>query len=182
MRFFPKIDFLRRRFYREAELAALDKDIAAAGAIADPGERLLRYADLRMQSLELSMAATENATLAGSLAVVGAIVAMVAGAVTANPGLAVVGSIALYGAMTAGRETGKNMEDAAEMRSEACKKSVAALIDGTEPQAFAPSPQFEDVMQRFPDLQKKFVLAAAREKLMPELPAAPAAKPQGLKL
>src|SRR4051812_8170769 len=98
MRFFPKIDFLRRRFYREAELSALDKDLATAEALTDPGERLLRYKALATQSLKLSLGATMKFAVPGSITILGSIVALIAGVATANLPLAAGAATVLYGA------------------------------------------------------------------------------------
>jgi hypothetical protein len=47
------LNFARRLFNRDVQLAALDKDIVAATDITDPGERLIRYDDLAHRATDM---------------------------------------------------------------------------------------------------------------------------------
>jgi membrane protein required for beta-lactamase induction len=180
MRLFPRIDFLRKMYNRDAELATIDKDISAAVDIADPGERLLRYDALESQSRKVSLGVMDKMMVPGIITFLGGVVTTVASLCMGHLLLAV-GAVALiYGELAASRELGADAMEAADRRADTSMAAKDAMITGTDPKAFAASSQFEKVMYDFPKLREKFILAAAREKFTPEVKAT--ARPAGLNL
>jgi hypothetical protein len=162
-------DMFRRNKPEREEVAQLDKRFTAAAAIADAGERLLAYADLRRDAGEVEQKLLkENAMLDPAIVLAAAAVIEIvtlAGVPGAVAALVICG---LGGAgMAAVAWMGLVQEKDASIRkarhANARAGGAVAALTAEDPLSFANSPRFDAVMAEFPEIRANFVLAAARQ-------------------
>lgn len=167
---------LRKMLDRSDQIAALNESIDATEKMSDAGERLLRFREIRSELHGLQADVQSKSARVTLPALLGAACCIIGGGITANPIVAGAGFALMFGTvglsiiMSSANYT--TLWDAVER----CEKLEKELLANVAMKDIAQSAKFETVMQTYPALKEKFMLAANREKVLSA--EEPAAKPQ----
>lgn len=169
------IRYLKKLCNRDAEIAALDEKMTAAGDIADAGEKLLRYRDLAREAHDAGWGIENIKMRIAVPSMLGGVAAMITGMAIVVTPLALAGYALVVGGIFSGAVIGNDAEDALTPREKKCRDAEREMLKTLAPQDVAASPCLDKILASYPGLRAKFITAVIRENFAPPAPQ-PAAK------
>lgn len=170
---------LRKQFDCSAEIKALNQRFDAAAGTADTTERLLRLQAIALEADELVTRQYGRRTpWVWPVLMGGGAAGMTGAAIVAFP-LMIAGTATMVSAIALQSALGAKSIRALSRLRQKCTQAQEDTIRDADMGAVAQSPDFHAVMETFPALKEKFLLAVEREKMLPPAPPLPAPNPKG---